>query len=56
MVRLGNRHVPKALSGFIDFATACAKQMFADLPGMPVGSLDGDRIAFGLASFLLATK
>ena len=32
MVRLGNRHVPKALRVFIDFATTRARQMFADLP------------------------
>lgn len=32
MVRLGNRHIPKALRVFIDFATTRAKQMFTDLP------------------------
>jgi DNA-binding transcriptional LysR family regulator len=32
LVRLGSRHVPKALRVFIDFATARAQQMFADLP------------------------
>lgn len=32
LVRLGNRHVPKALRVFIDFATTRAQQMFADLP------------------------
>lgn len=32
MVRLGNRHVPKALRAFIDFASARARQMFVDLP------------------------
>jgi len=32
LVRLGNRHVPKALRVFMDFATSRARQMFADLP------------------------
>jgi len=32
IVRLGNRHIPKALRVFIDFATTRAKQMFTDLP------------------------
>jgi len=32
LVRLGNRHVPKALRAFIDFASTRARQMFSDLP------------------------
>jgi len=32
MVRLSNRHIPKALRVFVDFATSRARQMFADLP------------------------
>lgn len=32
LVRLGNRHVPKAVRTFTDFAIARAQQMFADLP------------------------
>jgi DNA-binding transcriptional LysR family regulator len=32
MVRLGSRHVPKALRVFIDFATKRAQQLFANLP------------------------
>ena len=32
LVRLGNRHVPKALRTFIDFATTRARQMFPGLP------------------------
>jgi len=32
LVRLGNRHVPKALRVFIDFATTRARQVFPDLP------------------------
>ena len=32
LVRLGNRHVPKALRVFIDFATIRAQQMFPGLP------------------------
>lgn len=32
MVRLGNRHVPRALRAFIDFASTRAPQMFPDLP------------------------
>jgi len=32
LVRLGSRHVPKALRVFIDFAITRARQMFADLP------------------------
>jgi len=32
LVRLGNRHVPKVIRAFIDFATARARQMFPDLP------------------------
>ncbi|MDH5622096.1 MAG: LysR family transcriptional regulator [Gammaproteobacteria bacterium] len=32
MVRLGSRHVPKALRVFIDFAIKRAQQLFADLP------------------------
>ncbi|MDX1506854.1 MAG: LysR family transcriptional regulator [Woeseiaceae bacterium] len=32
LVRLGNRHVPKALRAFIDFATTRARQVFAHLP------------------------
>jgi DNA-binding transcriptional LysR family regulator len=32
MVRLGNRHVPRALRAFIEFATVRTRQMFPDLP------------------------
>ncbi|MDH5262799.1 MAG: LysR family transcriptional regulator [Gammaproteobacteria bacterium] len=32
LVRLGNRHVPKAIRAFIDFATTRARQMFPGLP------------------------
>lgn len=32
LVRLGNRHVPKALRVFLDFATTRAKQLFPRLP------------------------
>ena len=32
LVRLGNRHVPRALRIFVDFATARAQKMFAHLP------------------------
>ncbi len=32
LVRLGNRHVPRALRAFIEFATTRARQMFPDLP------------------------
>lgn len=32
LVRIGNRHVPKALRVFIDFVTIRARQIFPDLP------------------------